>query len=238
MERRTFVKLGTGAFGAALFPGTVLAELSSDSDPQLTRLTSQQLTQINIPFPSQTVTPDNGASVTFTLNPRIARRFADKVYVLFDTEKRLRVFDLQGSQLSTISVADSIGTVRDFYVTDNGVVHLLSSTLHQVVSVSSSGDIISRLGEFGWERPEQLNGPASLTVDAEGKLHILNTGTNTIKVFNDSGAFLFEYGQNRWGRRRSYQFLDGKQVISVYEHDLSKVGWQFNPQGQLVNSFI
>lgn len=238
MERRTFVKLGTGAFGAALLPGFALAGLSTDSDPQFTRLTSQQLTQLNIRFPTQTVTPENGLSVTFALNPRIARRFADKVYVLFGTEKQLRVFDHQGSQISSIPVAESIGTMSDFYVTDNGGVYLLSSTLHQVIAVSSIGDIISRLGELGWERPEQLNGPKSLTVDGEGRLHILNVGTNTIKVFNDSGAFLFEYGQNRWGRRQNYQHLDGKQVVSVYEYDLTKVKWQFDPQGQLVNSVI
>jgi hypothetical protein len=40
-----------------------------------------------------------------------------------------------GSQISSISVAESIGTVCDFYVTDNGGVYLLSRTLYQVIAV-------------------------------------------------------------------------------------------------------
>lgn len=238
MKRRDFIKLGTSAVGVVLFPCSVLAEQPTNKEQQITRLTSEALNQLSISFPTKTVTSQNGEAVTFPLSPRIARRFANKVYVLFDTEKQLRVFDLQSNQCSSIPVDKSIGTVRDFYVTDNGLVYFLSSSLHQVILISSSGDIVNRIGEFGWERKEQLNAPRSLTIDAEGRLHILNAGTNSVKVFNNSGAFLFEYGKNQWGSRRNYQYLDGNDVISVYEHNLEKVKWQFSLQGRLVNSFI
>ncbi|NLS12183.1 hypothetical protein HGP28_04650 [Vibrio sp. SM6] len=74
MERRTFVKLGTGAIGAVLLPSTALSGLSIDPSSEKSRLTSKELAQLNIPFPTQTVTPENGVSVTFALEPRIARR--------------------------------------------------------------------------------------------------------------------------------------------------------------------
>ena len=234
MNRRSFFKLGAGAAGIALIPSFVFAGVAAAVGDQLSRLTSEQLSHLNIAFPTKVEKPEGGVSVTFELKPIVARRFNEKIYVLFETERRLRVYDSTGFQVSSVSIDNEIGNVRDFCVTYDDLIYVVSGTLNQVVCISSDGQLVNIIGEFGWERSEQLNGPVSITMDANGMLHVLNSGTNTIKVFNNSGVFLYEYGKKRWGRRNRYAKLDGKQQIAVYEQSLSSAKWKFSLDGKQI----
>ncbi|WDD98528.1 hypothetical protein [Thalassomonas actiniarum] len=237
MDRRRFIVTSSAVAGTLALPvkSFAMAEASKGLNkvPDNSRLPTSKLTSLGIQAPLKQVTAPGGHDVSFPLKMRVARQYRQKIYVWFETEPMIRVYDLAGNEQSPVSLPDSVGILKDFALDSMDNIFILSAGQHQITWLGPQGDMLGYIGDFGMDLAEQLNGPASLTLDSEDHLHVLNAGSRTIKVYKNNGVFLFEYGQSRWGKERKLLSLDGTDTISASGGIMKDSRWHFSPSGQM-----
>ncbi|WP_281560783.1 hypothetical protein [Thalassomonas sp. RHCl1] len=237
MDRRRFIVTGSAVAGTLALPvkSFAMSEVSKGltKATDSSRLPADRLTSLGIQAPLKQVTAPGGHDVSFPLKMRIARQYRQKIYVWFETEPVIRVYDLTGNEQSPVSLPASMGVVKDFALDSQDNIFILDAGQHQITWLSPQGDILAYIGGFGMDLAEQLNGPASLTLDSKDHLHVLNAGSRTIKVYKNNGVFLFEYGQSRWGKQRKLLSLDGSETISASGGMMKDSRWHFSPSGQM-----
>ncbi|WCN08272.1 hypothetical protein [Marinomonas mediterranea] len=238
MNRRQALVTG---LGVAASLGMTNIAFSSDlseiggSVEELTRLTSAQLSSLGLAARDVSTVRFDGAQVTLPMKAMVARRYNANLYIKYELESVIRVFDANGYPLNTISLPDSL-QVKDFAIDSYGNVFVLSSGKHEITWLDSQGNIVSTIGHFGWQLPAELNGPKSITIDEYNQIHVLNSGTRSIKVFTTSGSFVNEYGQSRWLPERRLGSLDGYAKIYVTEGPSGDKTWLFSTDGEFIAS--
>jgi len=197
------------------------------------RLSAIDIKKLNIKAPIKHTSSPEGVAVSFPLKLRIARQYEKKIFLWFDTEAVIRVYDEYAFELNSIPLPQSVHSLNDFALDSKGNLFILAQGQHQIIWLSKQGDELGVIGEFGIELPEQLNGALSMTLDNEDQLHVLNAGTSTIKVYKNNGVFLFEYGQSRWQKQRRLHSVDGKETIAIKGGMMKDNLWQFSLSGEL-----
>lgn len=233
MDRRQFLTSSSLVLGATSFSGLSWASLDT-SDSGNSRISKAQFSALNIPSPIAHIQAPGGQSVAVPMQAQIIRQYNESVYVWFETESLLLEYSQNGEALSQIQLPTN--SLKDFAMDSSGYIYLLQSGKHEITWMNIQGDILGSIGGFGLDMPEQLNGPLSLTVDSHDNVHVLTSGSRTVKVFNAQGVFLNEYGQSRWLNERQLRSVDGESLITVSGGSMQNNSWQFSLDGQLVSS--
>ncbi|MBB1488389.1 hypothetical protein [Oceanospirillum sediminis] len=235
MDRRQFLFSGTTAAVMASVPAMTLSQLSiASGEVGMTRLTESELSNMGLLTRNMDIVSADGGVVTVPMKAQVARRYQGQVYVWFETDQAIRVYDQSGNSLLTVSLGQSVA-VQDFAVDSYGNLFVLMAGSHEVLWLDSQGAVLGSIGRFGTELPEQLNGPVSLTIDALDNLHVLNAGSRTVKVFSGSGVYLHDYGQSRWLSERRLSSVDGTSQVQVTGGDKNNSQWLFSLDGHLIS---
>ncbi|WP_143764325.1 NHL repeat-containing protein [Cognaticolwellia mytili] len=243
MDRRKFIISGSAIASTLAIPmssyakseiaGDLFTKKAAKKSAGKTRLSAVNIRKLGIKAPLKQVIAPGGQTVQFPLNMRIARQYQSTIYVWFETEPAIRIYDQNGVETGAITLPESMSSLKDFALDTMGNIFILAVGEQQVSWISAQGDILGTVGEFGIDLADQLNGATSLTIDAQDRLHVLNTGSRTIKVFKNNGVYLFEYGQSRWGKERKLLTIDGTQGISASGGMMRDSLWHFSLLGQL-----
>ncbi|MET1283025.1 hypothetical protein [Vibrio navarrensis] len=243
-QRRQIIGTGLAALGIASLAGLsapVFADnqLSKNSTVQnnCSRLTEQQVAQFGIKAPSFTVETPEGEILTLSRRLRVARRYQDLMYLSYQNESSIHVYDSVSLLPRYEILFDAeLGTLKDFAVSESGDVFVLLTGQHTIAHLSSNGAFIKSIGEFGIDKPQQLNGPSSLTVDSLGNLHVWDAGSRQIKVFTPNNQFVRQYGQARFSSVRTVRSIDGREALVVLGGALGDREWRFTQDGSALPS--
>jgi sugar lactone lactonase YvrE len=113
----------------------------------------------------------------------------------------LHVMDLGNQRVVTLSSAGALVTTmtglpsgaRDGALDSDGNLWVAVPNAGLVQSFKPDGSAGPSVGAPGTE-DNQLNGPRSVAIDADGRLHVVDAGNRRIAVFERSGAFVRSYG--------------------------------------------
>lgn len=235
MDRRQFLFSGTTAAAMVSVPTLTLSGIALASGTDTSRLNDAELNSLNLSHRYIEVLSADGGTMSVPMQARVARRYNDQVYVWFDTDHAIRVFDLSGTAVGEIPLTQS-GLLKDFGLDSYGNIFVLYSGIHAIQWLDYQGNLLGSIGQFGMDSPEMLNGPVSLTVDAQDNLHVLNAGTRSVKVFTANGVYLRDYGQSRWLSERRLSSIDGLNQIRVTGGMENKNHWLFSLDGRLVSA--
>ncbi|MGR5149441.1 hypothetical protein ACQKP8_23205 [Photobacterium alginatilyticum] len=234
-QRRQIIGTGLAALGAASVAGLsapVFAnnQLSTDGAAQnnCSRLTEQQVSSLGINAPTFTVETPQGETLTLTRQLRMARRYQDLLYLSYQNESSIHVYDSASLQSRfEIPFSDQLGILKDFAVSESGDVYALFTGEHAITHLSSNGAFVQTIGEFGIDKPQQLNGPGSLTIDSLGNIHVWDSGARQIKVFTPDNQFVRQYGQARLSPVKMVKSIDGRDPIVVVGGNSGDQVWSF-----------
>lgn len=238
MERRTFIKLGSSVCATTMvgLPQFLHAEdAGALASEQTTRLHTKAIKELGIVFPSQVISPPSGDDVVVTMKPEVIRRYSDNLYVHFEQQDSIQVFDKQGTLKGNILYPDLAYGVKDFAIDEElQLIYLLPRGKARIEVIDFQGDLVDSIGEFGIELVEQLNGPRSITLDANKRLHVLCAGSNQVKVFDNNGAYQFSYRASFARQPQRMRQLDGIEEIHISGGLLKERSWKFTIEGQAI----
>ncbi len=146
-QRRQIIGTGLAALGVASVAGLsapVFAnnQLSTDSAAQdnCSRLTELQVASMGINAPTFTVETPQGEMQTLTRQLRMARRYQDLLYLSFQNESSIHVYD-STSLLPRFEIpfGAQLGILKDFAVSESGDVFALFTGRHTITHLSSNG---------------------------------------------------------------------------------------------------
>ncbi|GAB3535270.1 NHL repeat-containing protein [Photobacterium alginatilyticum] len=234
-QRRQIIGTGLAALGVASVAGLsapVFAsnQLSTEGTAQdnCSRLTEHQIASLGINAPTFTVETPEGETLTLTRQLRMARRYQDLLYLSYQNESSIHVYDLVSLQPRfEIPFSDQLGILKDFAVSESGDVFVLFTGQHTITHLSSNGAFVQTIGEFGIDKPQQLNGPGSLTIDSLGNIHVWDTGARQIKVFTPDNQFVRQYGRARLSPLQMVKSIDGRDQIEVTGGLSGENTWKF-----------
>ncbi|RWX55971.1 hypothetical protein [Photobacterium chitinilyticum] len=234
-QRRRFIGSSLAAFGVASvagLPAPAFAnnQLSTEraSKDNCSRLTELQVASMGINAPTFTVETPQGEMQTLTRQLRMARRYQDLLYLSFQNESSIHVYD-STSLLPRFEIpfGAQLGILKDFAVSESGDVFALFTGRHTITHLSSNGAFVQTIGEFGIDKPQQLNGPSSLTIDSLGNIHVWDSGARKIKVFTPDNQFVRQYGQARFSPVQMVRSIDGRDPIVVIGGNSGDQVWSF-----------
>lgn len=238
IKRRTFLKLGSTIClaGAFSFSSMLGAHDKTDAAKQITRLTAEQLTKLGITFPSKNISIPTGGSIDLAMKPDVIRQYGSAIYTHYELFDHIVIYDLNGLQQGLVPLPARFSSIKDFAIDEElELVYLLPLGADAIEVVDFNGDFIHRIGEFGVDLPEQLNGSLSITLDKNKRLHVLCAGDNTIKTFADSGAFLGSQSSVFGRKNLKAKSIDGTvSVIAVGGTEKNRL-WQRDLRGQLID---
>ncbi|OLQ75717.1 hypothetical protein BIT28_13405 [Photobacterium proteolyticum] len=234
-QRRQIIGTGFAALGVASVAGLsapVFAnnQLSTDGAAQdnCSRLTEQQVAALGINVPTFAVEAPQGETLTLTRQLRMARRYQDLLYLSYQNESSIHVYDSASLQSRfEIPFSDQLGILKDFAVSESGDVFALFTGQHAITHLSSNGAFVQAIGEFGIDKPQQLNGPGSLTIDSLGNIHVWDSGARQIKVFTPDNQFVRQYGRARLNPVQMVKSIDGRDPIVVVGGNSGDQVWSF-----------
>ncbi|MFO6424108.1 hypothetical protein [Motilimonas sp. KMU-193] len=235
MKRRDFICSGMAAVSVAGVAPMSLS-VAAVTNPGYSRLSRQEARNLGISPYTQVVLGADGFGVPLDIEPRIVRRYQEVVYVWFDTLPEIHQYDQHGQLSGKVSLPEQVTALNDFAVDSENNIYLLPRGHHQIVQLDSRGLVLNVLGEFGTSLSHHLNGPTSLTLDRENRIHVLNTGSRTIKVFNAKGQPEHEYGQSRWLKDRQFHEIDGLEEIRVTGGTHRDNAWYFSSHGMFLSA--
>jgi len=230
-QRRHFIGSSFAVFSVAMsIPAFATSNVANESGSQdnCSRLTEQQVASMGITAPTFTVETPEGETLTLTRQLRIARRYQDLLYLSYQNEPSIHVYDSASLQYRfEIQFSDQLGILKDFAVSENGDVFALFTGQHAITHLSSNGAFVQKIGKFGIDKPEQLNGPSSLTIGSLGNIHVWDSGARQIKVFTSNNQFVRQYGQARLSPVQMVRSIDGRDPIVVVGGQSRKQRWTF-----------
>ncbi|PSU47393.1 hypothetical protein C9J12_15460 [Photobacterium frigidiphilum] len=234
-QRRHFIGSSFAVFSVACMAGLsapafannhLLTDIASQGN--LSRITQKQVASMGITAPTFTVETPEGETLTLTRQLRIARRYQDLLYLSYQNEPSFHVYDSVSLQYRfEIQFSDQLGILKDFAVGESSDVFTLFTSQHAITHLSSNGAFVQKIGEFGIDKPEQLNGPSSLTIDSLGNIHVWDSGARQIKVFTSDNHFVRQYGQARLSPVQMVRSIDGRDPIVVVGGQSRKQRWTF-----------
>lgn len=234
-QRRQIIGTGLAAFGVASVVGLSApvfanSQLSTDSAAQdnCSRLTEQQIALMGINAPTFTVETPQGEMLILTRQLRMARRYRDLLYLSYQNESSIHVYDSASLQSRfEIPFSDQLGILKDFAVSESGDVFALFTGQHAIFHLSTNGSFVQTISEFGIDKPQQLNGPGSLTIDSLGNIHVWDSGARQIKVFTPDNQFVRQYGRARLIPVQMVKSIDGRDQIEVIGGLSGEHTWKF-----------
>ncbi|MGC0119371.1 hypothetical protein [Pseudoalteromonas piscicida] len=240
MKRRTFMFAGAALTVASVLPPVSFARqsftASGVSKDTTERLPENLLNELGIQVPIRDALSPSGERVSFQKRANIIRRYGDSLYVYFEHERVIRVFDTQGNPDSNeLPLPKYISDLKDFAVDPTlQQLYLLQPGKHHIVLADFGGEIVSTFGEFGIEQDYQLNGPKSITIGKSNQLFVLNSGSSSIKVFDSNGVFLKNYTLSQ-KQKRTVTSIDGANQIIINGGKFSDRQWKLD---QNIRNFI
>ena len=113
--------------------------------------------------------------------------FAGKIYIT-DENNHVQVFDSSGEFLFKFGRCTHEEMMRQYNLTDD-----FGNFTGEREQVCGHGKNIKKTGGVGHGDGE-LHEPSDVTVDKSGKIYVADRGHATVKVFDSSGKFLFNFG--------------------------------------------
>jgi uncharacterized protein (TIGR03663 family) len=125
------------------------------------------------------------------------------LYVADTNNHRVAVFDTEGNLIRTFGTQGYapqpavLNEPWDVAVAPSGEVYVADTWNHRVVRYTANGTFES---QWGYEGPNVLDdpfafwGPRGITVDADGRVYVADTGNKRIQVFSDQGSFELQIG--------------------------------------------
>ncbi|HVN84675.1 MAG TPA: 6-bladed beta-propeller [Candidatus Binatia bacterium] len=169
----------------------------------------------------------------------------ENVYVSDTGSRTVRVYDKAGQFLRVVGkdllvrptgVAIDV-TRRRLYVVDTGQTD--TPQAHRVKAFDLDGHLLQEIGRRG-DGDGEFNFPTFASVDAEGRLYVVDSVNNRIEIFDPNGRFLRKFGQSgdRIGdfARPKGVAVDNAGNIYVVDSQWSNVQI-FNQEGQLLLIF-
>lgn len=169
----------------------------------------------------------------------------ENVYVSDTASKTVKVFERSGSFLRAIGknlLIKPTGVAVDkkheiLYVVDTG--HNNVPEAHQIQVFELDGAHVRTIGKRGTGEGE-FNFPTNASVDAEGRLYVVDSANTRIQVFDPEGKFVRSFGRagnqlGDFGRPKDVA-LDSFGNIYVVDSQWSVVQI-FNPKGELLMHF-
>ncbi len=123
-----------------------------------------------------------------------------------------------------------LGGARDV-VLDQGQLYVCDSLNHRIQVMNTQGELLRTIGQFGRDG-QGLNGPASLTIDPYGRLHVADRGGQRIQIYSLDGQWLGQYGHQQGLNPRSISADEWGQV-HVADAIQAEI-FSFAPDGHLV----
>ncbi len=169
----------------------------------------------------------------------------ENVYVTDTGTRTVRVYDKAGRFVRGIGkdILDrptgvAIDKARQrLYVVDTGENN--STNAHRVKVFTLEGQLLQEIGKRG-DKDGEFNFPTFASIDADGRLYVVDSVNNHIQVFDADGKFLWKFGDSgdRLGdfARPKGVALDSFGNIYVVDSRWSNVQI-FNQQGQLLMLF-
>ena len=235
MQRRNFLKTSASVVGLVLAPASVTA-LAANAELNTSKLTrrisKQALKDLSISFPEMTMTSPSGQDVTFELNPVAARYYPNGLFVLFEHTDEIYIYDQIGQVLGSIPLNLKYGIIKDFAVDEDNQLVFLVTGPGTIKVIGFDGGHYGDVGSQGLNHFEQLNGIKSITLDDSGRLHVLCSQSNSIKVFDNSGTLLYSYSAKSLLSKPTLHQLDGQSEIKVVGGQFKDREWFFAPSGQ------
>lgn len=125
----------------------------------------------------------------------------ENVYVTDTGSRTVRVYDRSGTFLRGVGkdvlvrpTGVTIDSARQrLYVVDTGQND--STEAHRVKVFDLEGQLLQEIGRRG-EGDGEFNFPTFVSLDAEGRLYVVDSVNNRIQVFDPEGKFLRKFGQS------------------------------------------
>ena len=124
----------------------------------------------------------------FDYSAELAIDKSGKVYVADERNDRIQVFDSSGEFLFKFGRCTHEEMMRQYNLTDD-----FGNFTGEREQVCGHGKNIKKTGGVGHGDGE-LHEPSDVTVDKSGKIYVADRGHATVKVFDSSGKFLFNFG--------------------------------------------
>lgn len=241
MKRRTFLKLSPSVLLSSALPFEVLCNESKKSeriDSNFRRLNEDDLQNLGISYPTHSIKTPNNTYITLPQKPYVIRRYQEQVYVNFELDNAIYVYDSSGEITNYIVFSMDVGPLKDFAIDfEKQLVYLLERSKHHIVVISFSGEFQSSIGQFGLDLEHDLNGPSSITVDSNGWLHILEGISSKVKVFDTNGSFLFSYNKSRFNKKLRPNQIDGYKKVTLSSIEGEEPHWFFDDTRKILSLY-
>ncbi|KZN63867.1 hypothetical protein [Pseudoalteromonas luteoviolacea] len=238
MERRSFLKSSVSVCAASTFlsAGPLWADTHDSNEVSYTqRLTGSDLNSLHINPPSSLLENPQNTLVKVQLKPIVARRYSSNVYILFELSKHISVYDNLGEKISEIPFPNALGHIKDFAIDERHQrIFVASRNAYSIHVLDFSGQLINTFGNYGIELPHQVSGIKSITSDNRGFLHILNSYTNDVKVFDGQGVYQFSYRPKSLTKNTTLSSIDGYQTIRLSGGKFKDIVYTLNVDGKTI----
>ncbi|MCG7550235.1 hypothetical protein [Pseudoalteromonas sp. Of7M-16] len=234
MERREFIKSSVllGTTSMLMASESFVAHSKASEYKYTERLSEQELTLSKLDYPSSLVENPQQEIVKVRLKPQIARRYSNKIYILFESSNSIDIYDEHGRKISEIPL---MVHVKDFTIDEKRQrVFVIGETAFTVYTLDFNGEILGSFGEFGVELKHQLSGIKSITCDKAGHVHILNTYSNDIKKFDSQGVYLMSYAPTSLTKQPKLLSIDGYDFIEVVGGKFADTVYKFDIAGRSI----
>lgn len=232
MKRRAFLKLPPSILISSAISFDALSA-NDDSFEKMTqsyqRLNKTVLNELGIQPPKTQFTLPSDETITLLQQPSLIRKYNDLIYVNYELDSGIHVYSLTGKFIEYIGFSTNLGPIKDFAIdSQRQLIYLLERAKHHIEVYDSVGEKLLNIAEFGIELDSQLNGPSSITVDSQGRLHVLEAITSKIKVFENNGSYAFSYTKSKFNRKLKLQYIDGYNKVVATSKGDSGVKWLFD----------
>jgi hypothetical protein len=114
-----------------------------------------------------------------------------RLLVLERGNGRIQAFDATGTSLGVLAAVDAASDLA--IDPQDGSLLVALSTAHRIQLLSARGGPSGTIGSFGTQG-SGLNGPVSVALAPNGDVHVVDSGSASVKVFTAGGGFVGSYG--------------------------------------------
>lgn len=232
MNRRVFLKLPPSIVISSAISFPVISSDNASANvlnQSQQRLQKTVIGELGIAPPKAIIDLPSGDQVSLVQKPTVIRRYDDFIFINYELDSGLYVYSLTGELINYISLSKKRGNIKDFAIdSQRQLIYVLKRAKHHIEVYDFAGEQLLIISEFGIDFESQLNGPSSITVDNQGRLHVLEPITSKVKVFESNGSYLFNYTKSRFNRNLKLNQLDGYQKIVATSKVSSDAMWIFD----------
>ncbi|MDK1288475.1 hypothetical protein [Pseudoalteromonas umbrosa] len=232
MRRRGFIKSTfiMSALGGAGFSLPVLANQSKLTTLYARRLNDSELLSTKINPPALLIENPQQTIVEINLKARVARRYGSKVYILFESTNQIKIYDDKGQKVGFVPLNMH---VKDFAIDEKRQrLFVIGETSYSIYVLNFKGEVLGSFGEFGTELEHQLSGIKSITCDELGYVHVLDSNSNNIKLYDSQGVYLKSYGPRSLYAKTRLSTIDGYHSITALGGKFADTVYKFDISGQ------